>query len=118
MTNNGKLVSMDRHGINRLETDPLSRASFEMPIEQLTKAAMFCEVDHMRSVSSRIMAGRVISGGSGLCDILLDVEMIQNSEYIEDIESIHRSNFINFSSNMIIEDMLTRQIMDIFNPKK
>ena len=116
MTNNGKLISMDRHGINRLDTDPLSRASFEMPIEQLTKAAMFCEVDHMRSVSSRIMAGRVISGGSGLCDILLDIDMIQNSEYVEDIESIHRSNFIGFNTNNQIEDMLTRQILEIFKP--
>ena len=117
MTNNGKLVSMDRHGINRLETDPLSRASFEMPIEQLTKAAMFCEKDHMRSVSSRIMAGRVIPGGSGLCDILLDVDMIQNSEYIEDIESIHRSNFISLTKNSLIEDIMTRQILEIFKPK-
>ena len=116
MTNNGKLVSMDRHGINKLETDPLSRASFEMPIEQLTKAAMFCEVDHMRSVSSRIMAGRVISGGSGLCDILLDVEMIQNTEYVEDVESIHRSNFVSLVKNSLIEDIMTRQIMEIFKP--
>ena len=116
MTNNGKLVSMDRHGINKLETDPLSRASFEMPIEQLTKAAMFCEVDHMRSVSSRIMAGRVIPGGSGLCDVLLDVDMIQNSEYIEDIESIHRSNFVSLVKNPLIEDIMTRQIMEIFKP--
>jgi DNA-directed RNA polymerase II subunit RPB1 len=116
MTNNGRLTSIDRHGISKLDTDPLSRASFEMPIEHLIKAAMFCEVDHMRSVSSRIMAGRVISGGSGLCDVLLDVDMIQNSEYIEDIESIHRSNFIGFEKNSIIDDIMTRQIMEIFKP--
>ena len=116
MVNNGKLVSMDRHGITKLDTDPLSRASFEMPMEQLTKAAMFCEVDHMRSVSSRIMAGRVISGGSGLCDVLLDVDMIQKSEYIEDLESIYRSNFISFEKNSILDDIMTRQIMEIFKP--
>ena len=87
-----------------------------MPIEHLIKAAMFCEVDHMKSVSSRIMAGRVISGGSGLCDILMDVDMIQNSEYIEDIESIHRSSFIGFEKNNIIDDIMTRQITEIFKP--
>ena len=116
MTNNGKLISIDRHGISKLDTDPLARASFEMPIEHLIKAAMFCEVDHMKSVSSRIMAGRVISGGSGLCDILMDVDMIQNSEYIEDIESIHRSSFIGFEKNSIIDDIMTRQITEIFKP--
>ena len=116
MTNNGKLTSIDRHGITKLESDPLSRASFEMPIDQLTKAAMFCEVDHMRSVSSRIMAGRVISGGSGLCDILLDVDMIQNSEYIEDIENIYRSTFIGFDNNSVMEDILKRDIINVFKP--
>ena len=35
MTNLGFITSIDRHGVNKLDTDPLSRASFEMPIEQL-----------------------------------------------------------------------------------
>ena len=81
MTNNGNITSIDRHGINRLDTDPLSRASFEKTVEQLIMAAAFNEVDHMRSVSSRIMAGRCIKGGTGLCDILLDTDTIENSEY-------------------------------------
>ena len=40
-----------------------------MPIEQLTRAAMFGEIDYIRSVSSRVMTGRVISGGTGLCSL-------------------------------------------------
>ena len=34
----------------------------------------------MRSVSSRIMAGLAIKGGTGLCDLSLNVNMIENSE--------------------------------------
>ena len=81
MTNTGNITSIDRHGINRLDTDPLSRASFENTVEHLITAAAFNEVDYMRSVSSRIMAGRCFKGGTGLCDILLDTELIENSEY-------------------------------------
>ena len=116
ITNLGILSSIDRHGINKLDTDPLSRASFEMPIEQLTKAALFGEVDQMRSVSSRIMAGRVISGGTGLCSLLLDTEYVMNSEYIEDEEAAERSNFNKVEENVIIRDIIKRKISDIFKP--
>ena len=81
MTNTGNITSIDRHGINRLDTDPLSRASFENTVEHLITASAFNEVDYMRSVSSRIMAGRCFKGGTGLCDVIIDNELIENSEY-------------------------------------
>lgn len=84
MTHTGGLTSIDRHGINKLKTDPLSRASFEKNMEQLMQAAVFGEVDHMNSVSSRIMAGKVIKGGTGLCKLMLDTKLLQNSELVED----------------------------------
>jgi DNA-directed RNA polymerase II subunit RPB1 len=117
MTNLGFLTSIDRHGINKLDTDPLSRASFEMPIEQLTKAAMFGEIDYMRSVSSRVMAGRVISGGTGLCSLLLDTEYVMNSEYVDDETAIQRSEFNMLEDNAILTDIISRTMFDIFKPK-
>jgi len=116
MTNTGTFTSMDRHGINKLDTDPLSRASFEMPIEQLIKAAQFGEIDHMRSVSSRVMAGRVISGGTGLCSLLLDVDYVMNSEYIEDEDAVQRSDFNMIENNNIINDIMNRDMFEIFKP--
>ena len=116
-TNLGFLTSIDRHGINKLDTDPLSRASFEMPIEQLTKAAMFGEIDYMRSVSSRVMAGRVISGGTGLCSLLLDTEYVMNSEYVDDETAIQRSEFNMLEDNAILTDIISRTMFDIFKPK-
>ena len=32
MTNNGTITAINRHGLNRLDTDPISRASFEMTV--------------------------------------------------------------------------------------
>lgn len=81
ITNTGLLTSIDRHGLNKLDTDPFSRASFEKPVEQLANAALYNEIDHMKSVSSRIMAGLCIKGGTGICDISMDLNMLENSEY-------------------------------------
>jgi len=81
MTNTGNLTSIDRHGLNKLDTDPFSRASFEKPVEQLMNAALFNETDYMKSVSSRIMAGLCIKGGTGLCEVVMDRNMLENSEY-------------------------------------
>ena len=81
MTNMGTLTSIDRHGLNKLDTSPLTRASFEKSEEQLINAALFNEIDEMKSVSSRIMAGLCIKGGTGLANLILDTDLLQNTEY-------------------------------------
>ena len=72
ITHMGGLIAVNRHGANKLDTDPISRASFEKTVEQLLAAAAFGESDHIRSVSSRIMVGTLINGGTGCFDLLLD----------------------------------------------
>ena len=116
MTNLGFITSIDRHGVNKLDTDPLSRASFEMAVEQLIKAAVFSEVDHLRSVSSRIAAGRVISGGTGLSSLIIDSNFVMNAEYIEDDDPMKRTDFKTFSESTIINDILNRSSFNIFKP--
>lgn len=72
ITHMGGLIAVNRHGANKLDTDPFSRASFEKTVEQLLAAAAFGESDHIRSVSARIMVGSLINGGTGAFDLLLD----------------------------------------------
>ena len=93
MTNMGTLTSIDRHGLSKLDTDPLARASFEKTVEQLIQAAVFNETDHMKSVSSRIMAGLCIKGGTGLCDLLIDTNLLENSEYTADMGQAYKKTF-------------------------
>lgn len=116
MTNNGTLTSTDRHGLNRLETDPLARASFEKTVDQLLNAAVFGEVDHMKSVSSRIMSGLVIKGGTGLFNVLLNTDLLEKSEYVEDIESKYKKTFNELSSNAIMKDIIKKESANIFIP--
>jgi DNA-directed RNA polymerase beta' subunit len=117
MTNSGSLISIDRHSLARLETDPLSRASFEKTVDQFLAAAVFGEVDTMKSVSSRIMAGLAIKGGTGLCDVILDTNLLENSEYIEDIEHKYHKTFTEITVSSVMIDILRKKRATIFMPK-
>lgn len=108
MINSGILTSIDRHGLNKMDVDPLARASFEKTVDQLIQAAVYGETDHMRSVSSRIMAGCCIKGGTGLCEISLDTDLIINSEYTEDTDQMFHKTYVELGENIIINDTLDK----------
>ena len=72
MTRAGRLMSSDRHGINKTDIGPLAKASFEEAERILLNAALFGEMDPITGVSSNIMMGQTIRGGTGFFDILLD----------------------------------------------
>jgi DNA-directed RNA polymerase II subunit RPB1 len=117
MTNNGTLTQIDRHGLNRVEIDPLARASFEKTVEQLINAAVFGETDHMKSVSSRIMAGLVIKAGTGVCNVVLDTNMLENSEYIEDVDHKYKKTFAELTSDPVVSDTIGSKETTIFLPE-
>jgi DNA-directed RNA polymerase II subunit RPB1 len=114
MTSTGTINSVDRHGMNKSDSDPLCRASFEKTVEQLLIASVYGEVDHMRGVSARIMAGQVIKGGTGYCDLELDTEMIEQSEYIEEMD--YSKKFTELSKGTLAEDIMKKENDDIFMP--
>lgn len=116
MTSTGQPVSIDRHGLNKLDVDPLARASFEKTVEQLINASVFGEVDHMKNVSSRIMAGQVIKGGTGLCELVLDSELLENSEYTEDIDQQYVKTYNEVSESSIVKDIIKKEVTGIFIP--
>jgi DNA-directed RNA polymerase II subunit RPB1 len=72
MTRAGRLMSSDRHGINKTDIGPLAKASFEETERILLNAALFGEMDPVTGVSSNIMMGQTIRGGTGFFDVLLD----------------------------------------------
>jgi DNA-directed RNA polymerase beta' subunit len=73
MTNRGRLVSADRIGVNKkAKIGPLAKASFEQTEDIMIKAAMFGDMDPVTSVSSNIMTGQPIRGGTSFTQILLD----------------------------------------------
>jgi len=72
MTRAGRLMSVDRYGINKNDIGPLAKASFEETGKILLRAALFGEVDPITGVSANIMMGQTIRGGTSFFQILLD----------------------------------------------
>lgn len=105
MTYSGEVISIDRHGMNKVDNDPISKASFEKTMDHFINAAIFSESDKMASVSSRVALGRVIPGGTGSFDLILDTEKLKNSEYIQD-ETGGRTNFIFFKLDPLFSDVI------------
>ena len=106
MTNNGVLTSINRHGINKLDTEPLSRASFEESLEQLVKASVFTERDNIKSVSSNIIVGNLIQMGTGICDLKIDIKALQETLYVTSY--IKNNDFIPFKKIETIVDILSK----------
>jgi DNA-directed RNA polymerase II subunit RPB1 len=72
MTRNGRLMSVDRYGINKNNIGPLAKASFEETEKILLRAALFGEMDPVTGVSAKIMTGQPMRGGTTFSQILLD----------------------------------------------
>ena len=72
MTNKGYLLSIDRHGINRVDIGPLAKSSFEETTDMLIKAGIFSEVDKINGVSANIILGQIPPCGTGDSEILVD----------------------------------------------
>ncbi len=79
MTCRGYLMSMTRHGINRVDNGPLMRCSFEESVELLVEAAAFGETDHVRGVSEAVMLGRLARLGTGSFDVVLDAVKVKDA---------------------------------------
>jgi len=79
MTNKGRIMSVQRHGINKSDRGPLAKCSFEETPDILIKAALFGELDNLNGVSSNIMLGQEIKAGTGCVDLLFDEEKFLES---------------------------------------
>jgi DNA-directed RNA polymerase II subunit RPB1 len=77
MTTKGYLLSVDRHGINRVDIGPLAKCSFEEVTDMLVKAGIFSEVDKISGVSANIMLGQIPPYGTGDTDVLIDDRKLQ-----------------------------------------
>jgi DNA-directed RNA polymerase II subunit RPB1 len=112
----GSVISADRHGMKKANVDTLAKASFEKPVDVFVSAAVFGDTDKMQSVSSRLYVGSVFKGGTGYPELVLDVNKIQNSEYVEKDEKDRTDAFIGKTfTDAIMED--EGEADDIFIPE-
>ena len=76
MTMQGHLMAIDRHGINRVESGPLLRCSFEETVDMLNEAAVYAEEEVLKGVTENIMLGQLARVGTGDMDLLLDEQKV------------------------------------------
>ncbi|KAM0821222.1 hypothetical protein ACQ4PT_019808 [Festuca glaucescens] len=79
MTRKGYLMAITRHGINKNDTGPLMRCSFEETAMILLDAAAYAETDPVGGVSENIMLGQLAPVGTGACELYLNTEMLQQA---------------------------------------
>jgi DNA-directed RNA polymerase II subunit RPB1 len=72
MTMSGRIMSIDRHGINRAESAPLLRCSFEEAVMTLMDAGIYAEEEVLNGVTGNIMLGQLARIGTGDVDLLLN----------------------------------------------
>ena len=98
MTNKGFITPINRQGMGLSSMGPLGKCSFEDTSDNLIRAGIFGEIDHLQGVSSNIMLGQLIKSGTGMCDILLDEEKLVN-----ELSTINETqeDYINVTENNI-----------------
>jgi DNA-directed RNA polymerase II subunit RPB1 len=72
MCHKGRVMSVDRYGINKNDIGPLAKMSFEQTAEIALNAAEFGERDPCLGISAKVMLGAPIKAGTGFSELLFD----------------------------------------------
>jgi DNA-directed RNA polymerase beta' subunit len=76
MTLAGNIMSVSRYGIDRRQVGPLAKACFEQPIDNFLFSATKGEKELLKGVTSNICMGKLNKMGTGMCDLILDINKI------------------------------------------
>jgi DNA-directed RNA polymerase II subunit RPB1 len=110
MTVSGRIVPVNRFGMNKNETGVLAKSSFEETSRIMFNAALGAEFDPMRGVSANIMFGQKPPCGTGFVDILVDeTKLPEGPEVPEDgglLTEVNRELGAAPDSECRIEDIL------------
>jgi DNA-directed RNA polymerase II subunit RPB1 len=79
MTTRGILTAITRHGINRIDSGALRKASFEETVEIILEAAQHAEVDTLSGVTENIIFGQLAPYGTGAFDVIMDTDMLKEA---------------------------------------
>jgi hypothetical protein len=69
----GSITSISRYGVIRNQSGPLTKCTFEEPLEHLLEAGMNGDVERVEGVSAAVMLGRPARIGTGLCSLRMRV---------------------------------------------
>jgi len=112
MTFGGSLMAVSRHGINKGESGPMLRASFEETVEVFMNAAAFSQLDKLNGVTENVMLGQLGRFGSGFIDLLLDdsklaasMDLLGLTQSLGLDSTVQEENENDMKGNMYNEDL-------------
>merc|ERR1712048_116278 len=76
-------------GINRVDSGPLLRCSFEETVDMLMDAAVFAEEEILKGVTENIMLGQLPRVGTGDMELLLDEDKVVREAVEVVVDDIH-----------------------------
>lgn len=77
MTQNGYINAINRHGMSFEEFQALSKIAFEECLKNSVQATIQSEVDKTNAIDGCLMTGKVLPIGSGMSQILVNLEKAQ-----------------------------------------
>jgi DNA-directed RNA polymerase beta' subunit len=81
MVYTGSIISISRYGQKKVGCGPMAKASFEESLENFLKAGVNGEKENANGVSASIMLGKMPNIGTGVFDLIIDVQkLIDNAE--------------------------------------
>ena len=78
MSLRGRLTSITRSGINRVDSGVLRKCTFEETVEMLLEGSVFSEKDCLNGISENIIMGQLGPFGSGAFGVSLDPQVIED----------------------------------------
>ena len=81
MTHKGKIMSITRHGFNKMDASPIARCTFEETVDILYQSAAFGTCDDLKGVSANIMVGNLAPVGTGLIDLFLSKKYYKRKNF-------------------------------------
>jgi DNA-directed RNA polymerase II subunit RPB1 len=84
MVYTGTIISISRYGQKKVGCGPMAKASFEESLENFLKAGVNGEKESTDGVSASIMLGKMPKTGTGVFDLMIDVQKVLSSKKIVD----------------------------------
>jgi DNA-directed RNA polymerase II subunit RPB1 len=72
MCHKGRVMSVDRYGINKNDIGPLAKMSFEQTEDIALRSAIFADRDPVLGISANVMLGAPIRAGTAFSQIMYD----------------------------------------------
>ena len=76
MTHGGNISSISRYTMRTEESGPFSKASFEETMDNFIRAGFYGQKEETKGVSSSIICGKRSQIGTGLCELIINVDAL------------------------------------------